>query len=355
MVQATRLPVTEHTRMPWRIHQIANDFRVLDVWALPTPGGADDFPRLIALMWSYDAKRSSPLVHALFAARWALGRLFGLDKSDDGIGSRVTGLRERLPADLVDASLDGVTIGQFTPLYVTDDEAALEIANRTVHGLMHLGWVSDGNDGYRGQMTVLVKPNGMLGAGYLSAIAPLRHLVVYPAMLRRIGQLWRTAARQVDVPQDVRHLSTLPRIDYADAFPVDTSAHPNWTPLQWAVATLEQAPAATRAQLLAGWRALGLKSATSGDTVLGWNVRRGSDDAVLLRRDSWIGMPAELLFAKRPDGLLFCTFIHHRTPATRAIWSPVRQSHERVVPELLDRAARHSAGDPRASDPAPAG
>ena len=26
-----------------RIHEIAKDFRVLDVWALPTPGGQDDF------------------------------------------------------------------------------------------------------------------------------------------------------------------------------------------------------------------------------------------------------------------------------------------------------------------------
>jgi hypothetical protein len=55
MVQATRLSITEHTRLPWRIHKIANDFRVLDVWTLPTPGGADDFPRLVKLMRSYDA------------------------------------------------------------------------------------------------------------------------------------------------------------------------------------------------------------------------------------------------------------------------------------------------------------
>ena len=35
-----RLPNTAHTQRPWRIHAIAPDFAVEDVWALPTPGGA---------------------------------------------------------------------------------------------------------------------------------------------------------------------------------------------------------------------------------------------------------------------------------------------------------------------------
>ena len=82
----------------------------------------------------------------------------------------------------------------FTPLYVTDDEFALEIANQTVHGVMHVGWVPDGTGGYRGQMAVLVRPNGVLGVAYLAAIAPFRHLVVYPLMMRGIGRVWRQSA-----------------------------------------------------------------------------------------------------------------------------------------------------------------
>ena len=46
--------------------------------------------------------------------------------------------------------------------------------------------------------------------------------------------------------------------------------------------------------------------------MLGWDVRRSSADVVLLGRDSRIGMPGELLFALRPDGLLFATFVHHQ-------------------------------------------
>jgi hypothetical protein len=82
----------------------------------------------------------------------------------------------------------------FSPLYITDDEFALEIANQTVHGVMHVGWVPDGTGGYRGQMAVLVRPNGVLGVAYLAAIAPFRHLVVYPLMMRGIGRAWRQSA-----------------------------------------------------------------------------------------------------------------------------------------------------------------
>jgi hypothetical protein len=32
----------------------------------------------------------------------------------------------------------------FRSLYLLDDEWAAEIANQTVHGVLHLGWVSDG-------------------------------------------------------------------------------------------------------------------------------------------------------------------------------------------------------------------
>jgi hypothetical protein len=82
----------------------------------------------------------------------------------------------------------------FTSLYLLDDEWAAEIANRTMHGVMHMGWVPDGTGGYRGEMAVLVKPNGMLGTGYMAAIGPFRHLIVYPAMMRQIEREWRARA-----------------------------------------------------------------------------------------------------------------------------------------------------------------
>ena len=76
------------------------------------------------------------------------------------------------------------------PVLLLDDEFAAEIANATMHGVMHLGWVPDGDGGHRGQMAVLVKPNGLLGEAYMAAIRPFRHLVVYPAMMQQIERRW---------------------------------------------------------------------------------------------------------------------------------------------------------------------
>ena len=187
-----RLPDSAQTSRPWRIHELTRDFRIEDVWALPTPGGPEDFPRLVRIAASFDPSRSSfGAVRALFAIRWKLGELLGWDRPDAGLGSRVPTLRDRLPADLrqtaLRAEFDALP---FSPLYVTDDEMAAEIANRTVHGIMHMGGVREGTGGYRGQMAVYVKPNGLLGEGYLAAIKPFRHLIVYPAMLRDIGRRW---------------------------------------------------------------------------------------------------------------------------------------------------------------------
>jgi hypothetical protein len=188
-----RLPHSAHTSRPWRIHELTRDFRIEDVWALPTPGGPDDFPRLVRAAATLDPSRgSSRAARALWAIRWKLGELFGWDDPDAGLGSRVPTLRDRLPADLRE-SLPGPEFEAlpFSTLYMTGDEFAAEIANRTVHGVMHLGWVPDGAGGYRGQMAVLVKPNGRLGNAYMAAIAPFRHRIVYPPMLRRFGQKWR--------------------------------------------------------------------------------------------------------------------------------------------------------------------
>ena len=190
-----RLPDTAHTSRPWRIHEITRDFRLEDVWALPTPGGPDDFPLLVQGMAAFDPEQgSSAALRALFAVRWKIGELFGWDGPDDGIGSRVPTLRDRLPADLREHLGPGSGALPFSPLYLLDNEYAAEIANRTVHGVVHVGWVADGAGDYRGQMAVLVKPNGMLGNAYMVAIRPFRHLIVYPAMLRGIGEMWRERA-----------------------------------------------------------------------------------------------------------------------------------------------------------------
>ncbi len=195
-----RLPTTVHSSRPWRIHEVTRDFRLEDVWALPTPGGPHDFPRLVRAMASGDLSHgSSHSARALWAIRWKVGELLGWDRPDAGLGSRVPTLRDRLPVELRDAP-SGPGLRRFTSLYLLEDEWAAEIANRTVHGVMHLGWVPDQTGGYRGQMAVYTKPNGLLGTAYMAAIRPFRHLIVYPAMLRQIERTWRSDTRSTSGP-----------------------------------------------------------------------------------------------------------------------------------------------------------
>jgi hypothetical protein len=192
-----RLPNAAHESHPWRIHELTHDFRLEDVWELPTPGGPHDFPRLVQGIVSGGLSQgSSRVVRVLFAIRWKIGELFGWDGPDAGLGSRVPTLRDRLPVDLRDApSGPNFDALPFTSLYLIDDEFAAEIANRTMHGVMHLGWVPDGTGGYHGQMAVYVKPNGRLGTAYMATIRPFRHLIVYPPIMRQIERSWHAGTR----------------------------------------------------------------------------------------------------------------------------------------------------------------
>jgi Protein of unknown function (DUF2867) len=195
-----RLPNSAHTGRPWRIHELTAGFRLEDVWALPTPGGPDDFPRLVETLprllqgvaSGARTQDSTRAARALWVIRWKLGALLGWDDPDDDHDSGRPTLRDRLPADLREVP-PGPDLPRFTSLYMLEDEWAAEIVNRTVHGVMHLGWVPDGAGGYRGEMAVYVKPDGLLGTVYMAAIKPFRHLIVYPPMLRQIGRGWRGA------------------------------------------------------------------------------------------------------------------------------------------------------------------
>lgn len=178
-----RLPDTEHTRRPWRIHALTTDFAVEDVWALPATGEREDFPALVQGFAAGDPARGPAAMRWLFAVRWWLGERLGWDDPTTGTGARVPTLSDRLPPDLRGTAVPEFSGLPFAPLYLLGDEFAAEIANRTMHGVMHLGWVPDGHGGYRGQMAVLVKPNGAFGRAYMAAIRPFRHLIVYPQMM----------------------------------------------------------------------------------------------------------------------------------------------------------------------------
>jgi len=193
----------EHEVRPLRIHDLVPDFTLEDVWALPVQGEADDFEDFLRFIGSFDpSETENRPARFLWDLRDRLGAWLDLGEisspveadEDGGLpipGTEETSLRGRLPADLRDttAGFDFDSL-PFVPLYRTDREAAAEIGNKTVHGVLHLAWIGSGGGRCEGQMAVYVKPRGAFGRAYMAAIKPFRYLVVYPALMREVERAW---------------------------------------------------------------------------------------------------------------------------------------------------------------------
>ena len=202
-----RLPNSEHESRAWLIREIAKDFTLEDVWGLSVDGDADDFGKLLNLVATSDPTEGALPVRIVWGARDLLGKWFNLGRisepTDGGStnafpipGTSETSLVGRLPSELV-GTADGVEFGSlpFTPLYLTDKEFAAEVSNRTVHGVLHLGWVDQGDGRHQGQMAVYVKPRGRFGRAYMAFIKPFRYVIVYPALTRQFERKWLTQAK----------------------------------------------------------------------------------------------------------------------------------------------------------------
>jgi hypothetical protein len=193
MTDSARIPLADHLARPWRVHGLAPDFELLDVWRFDVRGGADEF-RLFTRMMG-DMERTLPstnwLTRALFGLRLALGKVFGWDREREPLpipGCREHSLLARLPggSDVVSPRSDT----KFHPVYEDDREALTEISNGTVHALMHLGWIELSNGEFAPQMAVYVKHRGAFGRMYMSLIGPFRHWIVYPSLLRAVERRW---------------------------------------------------------------------------------------------------------------------------------------------------------------------
>ena len=89
---------SEHESQGWRINEVAPDFRLEDVWALPAHGGAEDFARLLEVMASLDpadaeADSCAAMTKAMAVKRWNVwrkrpGRMLDIRTSQAGADPR---------------------------------------------------------------------------------------------------------------------------------------------------------------------------------------------------------------------------------------------------------------------------
>jgi hypothetical protein len=207
-----------HRARPWRVHAIASDFELLDLWELPVeadPARGETFGSFLKVFLSTGAaswpvyslrpRSFGDVMHlmrlggaaALVAFRELLGRLFALD-DDDGTrpipGRWETRVRSRL-TDEDRAHDTGILppkwAGAFEKVYGFENEALLEIANRTIHALLHLSWVEAPGSRRRVVLAVYAKSRGAGSRFYLALIKPFRHMVVYPAWIGHVLRTWQ--------------------------------------------------------------------------------------------------------------------------------------------------------------------
>ncbi len=183
----------DHLQHHWRVHPLLPDFEIEDVWKFPVRleehHTLDEFREQFKQVM--DGLTQNGLVAFLFKLRFFIGGIFGWDKEEERVHFKPNSIRERY------AKAEGLSFSQmpapgkeeFCPVYALDKEALMEIENATVHAAMHLGKVPEAGD-YTVQMTVYVKPKGLLGTAYLAVIKPFRLFIVYPTMLRIMAKQW---------------------------------------------------------------------------------------------------------------------------------------------------------------------
>lgn len=130
---------------------------------------------------------------------------------------------------------------------------------------------------------------------------------------------------------------------YASAFAAPATGSPR-TPEHWARATFEDAPAALRWLLRAGWLGvlrLRLGPRSSSEHVLGWPVAEPEPGTIVLAAHSPL-LVARNVVSVSGSGLVWATFVRFEGRAGRAVWAATAPMHHRIIPFLLRRAIQRS-------------
>ena len=185
-----RIDPSEFRACPLRVHALLHDVPLEDVWAIRLPGGGAGrtVQDLRAVMVAGRAAAPA-VVQGLFRLRGCIGALFRWDDrrpvwSAESYADRLS------PADRA-ASLaaPGTPDGPFNLLYRFEDEQLSELRNATVHAFASLS-IRPMPGGYLAYLGVFVQPVHRFTRLYMTAIAPFRRLIVYPAIIRKMQSVW---------------------------------------------------------------------------------------------------------------------------------------------------------------------
>ena len=186
-----------------RVHTFLQDVPLQDVWAIQLRGGGTGrtIHDLRPLFTYAGLQAVHPVVKGLFRLRERLGTLLGWDQqrptwSTESYVHRLT------PTDRAQSVVSPGTLeGPFSVLYVFEHEQLHELRNATVHAFSSLS-MGPAQDGYLAYWAIYVKPVSRWTALYMTAIAPFRRLLVYPAIIRQVQQAWAARYGGEDTVQE---------------------------------------------------------------------------------------------------------------------------------------------------------
>jgi hypothetical protein len=173
------------------VHDLLHDVPLHDVWAIRLRGGGPGrtVHDLRPLFTPARLQEASPAVKALFGLRLRLGTLFGWDQERPAWSAESYVHRLNPNDRAASAVWPGTSDGPFSTLYVFDDEQLSEVRNATVHAFLSLS-MGPAQGGYLAYWAIYVKPVSRLTSLYMTAIAPFRHLLVYPLIIRMVERAW---------------------------------------------------------------------------------------------------------------------------------------------------------------------
>jgi hypothetical protein len=187
---------TTHRERPWRVHAVAHDFQIEDMWTFDLGGRTpNDIRDFLACFWGVMGGLSDTW---LAKVRLRVGDALRWDDHDFSLpipGCTETSVSARLSD--VDRKRNLSAPGAPSPLstpklntvYVMREEALFEFSNDTIHGLLHVALAET-----NATLAVYVKHRGALSRVYMAAIWPARHLILYPSLIRKLEASWARAS-----------------------------------------------------------------------------------------------------------------------------------------------------------------